>query len=215
MRHKNIAYASVFVLLTALLSTPGLSAQDLSGQHSLCLQSAPEFLLAMSTDGPILPQAGLRSEIDSRYALIGPCFADFSFGAFLAAPSAFSRQGQRYRGYASAFGATAIGLILPIASRHASVEIGASLHIASWTGTNLAFSIIEINGAFRLQDPSIHPFYADFGRGPDGRGGLRAELTIPFALSFLSDSCALSFGLGIGLRRDAFERTLGEVSGGK
>jgi len=186
-----------------------LPAEGLAGQHSLCLQSAPEFLLTMpsgsaGSNRSTLPQLGLRAEIDSRFALFDSFFTDLSFGSIITSPSAYSDIGQRYRGYSSVFGSAAFGATLPIFDHRASIETGASLHVASWTGTQLAFAFIEIRNVIRLQDVNVKPFFADLFRHLSDQGTVRAEVYIPLSLQFRSDSASVSIGVGIGLRRDSY-----------
>lgn len=215
MRHRTIPYAVFFVFIAAILG-----AQDLAGQHSLCLQSAPALILTMpsgasSSIAAPLCQAGVIAEIDSRFALFDGFFADLSFGSTISSPSAYSDIGQRYRGFASAFGSAAFGAVLPLFERRASVETGAAFHVASWTGTELAFAFVELRGVIRLQDPSDKPFYSGFLKRLSGNAPIRAELVVPLSIQFRSDSASLSLGLGIGLRRDSSASAAQGASGEK
>lgn len=199
MSTRNIAYLLSFVLLALPLAALGLE-----GQHSLSAMAAPEASLSLASGGPALFHAGLRSEIDRRFAVAGPFFASLSFGALFGSPSAYSAEGLRYRGYASAFAGCRLGAFLPAAGRAASVEIGAALHAASWASSTLAFAMAEIQGLVRLRDMSANPFYSGWLRPIEGSGSLRAEAVLPFSFRVLSASSAFSLGLGICLRRDSF-----------
>jgi hypothetical protein len=194
-----------------------LGAEGLAGQHSLCVQAAPELLLTMpsgaaSSNESALFQAGVLAELDSRFALFDNFFADLSLGSTISSPSTYSDIGQRYRGFASAFGSASFGAVLPLLNHGVSIETGASFHVASWNGTQLAFAFVEIRNILRLQDLNDKPFYADFFRRLSGSGTVRAELIIPLSIQFRSDSASVSIGVGLGLRRDSYPIRKDEAS---